>query len=109
MGKGARRSLTKRAAVDAEPSEVDEPVEEPVEEESVNEQNGKKESVYDQNGTWVYSYRESDGEKFVNPWDVRDRHGNEVDHGYKFHPYDGPIYKEVPVVEGFQFPVDPKL
>lgn len=29
--------------------------------------------------------------------------------GKKFHPYTGPVYKKVPVVEGLQFPLDPNL
>lgn len=27
----------------------------------------------------------------------------------RFHPYTGPVYKQVPVVEGLEFPLDPNL
>ena len=57
------------------------------------------------------------GEKnYVNPWeqsvdDDKDKDGDEkpIPTGWKFHKYGGPVYKKVPVVEGLEFPLDPKL
>lgn len=57
------------------------------------------------------------GEKnFVNPWEDRVTDippevlkNMRAKPGWKFHPYDGPVYKKVPVVEGLEFPLDPNL
>jgi len=57
------------------------------------------------------------GEKnYVNPWEERvelpedfDPASAPVPSGLKFHPYTGPVYKKVPVVEGLSFPLDPKI
>jgi len=56
------------------------------------------------------------GEKnYVNPWEQRvdeaefDSDAMPVPSGWKFHSYGGPVYKQVPVAEGLQFPLDPKL
>jgi len=53
---------------------------------------------------------------YVNPWEERidiekdlpfDAHKKPS--GRKFKPYTGPVYKQVPVVEGLEFPLDPNL
>jgi len=44
-----------------------------------------------------------DGEKDLPPGTQREPSGK------KFHPYTGPVYKQVPVVEGLKFPLDPNL
>eukprot|EP00933_Yihiella_yeosuensis_P039523 TRINITY_DN33586_c0_g1_i2.p1 TRINITY_DN33586_c0_g1~~TRINITY_DN33586_c0_g1_i2.p1 ORF type:complete len:335 (-),score=79.00 TRINITY_DN33586_c0_g1_i2:81-1085(-) len=48
---------------------------------------------------------------YVNPWEQRitgeSRRGMKAT-GWKFYKYEGPVYKKVPVVEGLQFPLDPK-
>eukprot|EP00434_Breviolum_minutum_P029876 symbB.v1.2.026418.t1/scaffold2634.1/size74369/3 len=44
-----------------------------------------------------------DGEKDLPPGTQREPSGK------KFHPYTGPVYKQVPVVEGLKFPLEPNL
>jgi small subunit ribosomal protein S9 len=53
---------------------------------------------------------------YVNPWEQQvdadkdmDKDTKPIPTGWKFHKYGGPVYKKVPVVEGLEFPLDPKL
>jgi len=54
---------------------------------------------------------------YVNPWEQRVEGDEElkkqgikpVVSGPKYHPYTGPVYKKVPIVEDLQFPLDPTL
>lgn len=64
-----------------------------------------------------YGAEDSEGVKnYVNPWEtyITDEETGEIDWSkrqftQKFHHYKGPVYKQVPVVEGIQFPLDPNL
>ncbi|CAE7251412.1 rpsI [Symbiodinium necroappetens] len=53
---------------------------------------------------------------YVNPWEERIDIEKDLPpdvrkkpSGRKFRPYTGPVYKQVPVVEGLEFPLDPNL
>lgn len=63
---------------------------------------------------------ETNRKNYVNPWEERVEGDEEktaeefsgegrVPTGMKFHPYNGPVYKQVPVVEGLEFPLDNTL
>lgn len=44
---------------------------------------------------------------YVNPWEQRTTTSSKS--GWKFHAYTGPVYKQVPVIEGLEFPLDPAV
>ncbi|CAE7515321.1 rpsI, partial [Symbiodinium pilosum] len=53
---------------------------------------------------------------YVNPWEERvdlekdlPPDAGKIPFGRKFRPYRGPVYKQVPVIEGLEFPLDPNL
>lgn len=45
---------------------------------------------------------------YVNPWEERTT-DRQSPSGWRFHKYAGPVYNKVPVVEGLEFPLDPKF
>eukprot|EP00931_Biecheleriopsis_adriatica_P030031 TRINITY_DN1772_c0_g1_i1.p1 TRINITY_DN1772_c0_g1~~TRINITY_DN1772_c0_g1_i1.p1 ORF type:complete len:320 (+),score=91.44 TRINITY_DN1772_c0_g1_i1:86-1045(+) len=53
---------------------------------------------------------------YVNPWEQRveadltiPKDEKSVKTGWRFHEYTGPVYKQVPVAEGLEFPLDPEV
>lgn len=62
--------------------------------------------------TGVFDYDKREPVNYVNPWDQRVAAENPEDKrmwGHYYHPYEGPVYKKVPVIEGIKFPLDPDL
>eukprot|EP00929_Paragymnodinium_shiwhaense_P005095 TRINITY_DN1065_c0_g1_i1.p1 TRINITY_DN1065_c0_g1~~TRINITY_DN1065_c0_g1_i1.p1 ORF type:complete len:371 (-),score=113.97 TRINITY_DN1065_c0_g1_i1:94-1206(-) len=78
-----------------------------------------------QSGDYQMAWKDpKTGQKnYVNPWEERveadsklemgsDRSMKSVKRfasGQRYHEYNGPVYKQVPVYEGVQFPLDPKM